>query len=282
METEITVQELQEKLLSKRREQGISETGHPTRSTSSALNDRVIRVPESAKNWKPSPRDEADPHPWDRPPVDGCACPACEGIREKERKELENQRLHPEEVLAHWGVPPKFIGASFETFVGGEAMKGKLHEAVAEKRDVLLMGSTGCGKTHLAAAMMRRVVVTSGTLYELARDPVALFLPVPELLMKIRSTFRTGSTETEETLLDRYSTKAPLILDDLGSERSTEWTESTLYLLIDRRSRDMRWTIVTTNLTMKEIENTMGARIASRLADMLVVANQLQDWRKKR
>ena len=109
-----------------------------------------------------------------------------------------------------------------------------------------------------------------------------MFVTVPELLFEIRQTFKDDSFESEKSIVDKYSGVSLLVLDDLGAEKTTEWAESTLYLIIDRRNRDEKWTIVTSNLTLPEIEQTLGARIASRLSDMKVVNIKLPDYRKKR
>ena len=74
--------------------------------------------------------------------------------------------------------------------------------------------------------------------------------------------------DTEQDVLDKYSKCDLLLLDDLGSEKVSDFTIQSLYLVIDRRNRDLRPTIVTTNLSLEEIETQIDARMASRLADM--------------
>jgi DNA replication protein DnaC len=73
-----------------------------------------------------------------------------------------------------------------------------------------------------------------------------------------------------------------LCLDDLGAEKTTEYAITTLYLIIDRRIRNEMQTIITTNLSLDEIEATLGARIASRLAEMKIIKINMPDYRKKR
>jgi DNA replication protein DnaC len=83
-----------------------------------------------------------------------------------------------------------------------------------------------------------------------------------------------------------YSTiyrKPFLVLDDLGAEKDSEHALTTLYLIIDRRNRDELPTVVTTNYTPDEIESRLGARIASRLADMKTISlMKICDYRKRR
>lgn len=58
-----------------------------------------------------------------------------------------------------------------------------------------------------------------------------------------------------------------LIIDDLGTERTTAWTEEQLHRLLDQRGRERRRTIVTTNLTSAQVEERYDSRIADRLLD---------------
>lgn len=58
-----------------------------------------------------------------------------------------------------------------------------------------------------------------------------------------------------------------LIIDDLGVERTTSWTEEQLHRLLDQRGRERRRTIVTTNLTSAKVEARYDSRIADRLLD---------------
>lgn len=112
-------------------------------------------------------------------------------------------------------------------------------------------------------------------------ERVGLFVTVPELLLEIRKSF--GKEDQDESkIVDKYSNVSLLILDDLGAEKCSEWAEATLYIIIDRRNRDEMMTIVTSNLSLPEIEQHLGARIASRLSDMKVINIKMPDYRKKR
>lgn len=208
-------------------------------------------------------------------------CDGCTADKDRAKKKLQEQKEHPEIILSSWGVPKRHLQASFENYNGGDEAKRYLVEASKKNQDVLLCGKTGCGKTHLAVATLRGKIERATKPFREYKKQ-ALFITVPELLFEIRQTFRDDSYETEKSIVDTYSTVPLLILDDLGAEKATEWGESTLYLIIDRRNREQMWTIVTSNLTLSEIEQSLGARIASRLSDMKVVNIKLPDYRKKR
>lgn len=267
MATEITAEQIQDKLISQRRKLGISETGIPTQSITRLQNSNLT------KDWKPFSNVEEIYYPCgERRDYQFCkVADKLEGIYK--------QAANPEKYLALWQVPKKYLHSSFDNFQGGESVKKICQERVKKQEDVLLTGQTGCGKTHLAVSMMREFIVKSTVKFD---DGTAVFfITVPELLLEIRQSFNNPNT-SEGSVVEKYSRAPFLILDDLGAEKTTEWAESTLYLIIDRRNRNMKWTIVTTNLSLKEIENNLGARIASRLSDMKIINIKLPDYRKKR
>ena len=208
--------------------------------------------------------------------------------REKEIKEnMKNLAERVPHYMAMAGIPPKFINGSFDTFIGNDKLVAELSKH--ENENIVLFGNTGCGKTHLAVALVRNAFIKN-TNYLLALDwggkihhvKIILFKPVPDLLLEIRQSFRDGSETSEEDIIKKYCSADLLVLDDLGSEKTSEYSITTLYIIIDRRDRELRPTIITTNLSQKEIEERLGARIASRLAGMKNIKINMPDYRKKR
>jgi DNA replication protein DnaC len=170
--------------------------------------------------------------------------------------------------LRHVGVPGLYGACTFDTYLGNDKLVNRLKKSIDDGGDVVLRGNTGCGKTHLGVAMMRG---------EMEHD--ALFITVPDLLLKIRASFN-GEGTTEDAIIREYAEIPLLMLDDMGAEKSTEFSITTLYIILDRRIRDCRRTIITTNLSKEEIEKTFGARIASRLAGMENIKINMPDRRR--
>jgi len=119
---------------------------------------------------------------------------------------------------------------------------------------LIFQGVNGCGKTHLAAAIAN---------YRQAQGHGVLFVVVSDLLDRVRSTFSPDS----RTSYDEYSEKlkrAPLlILDDFGEHSATPWAQEKLYQLINHRYNARLPMVITTCLTLDEIET----RISSRMVD---------------
>jgi len=190
-------------------------------------------------------------------------------IAEAER--LKHIRTHPEHLLKKCGVPPKYLNCSFDSFIGNDKLVLECKKDIDQ--GIFLTGKTGCGKTHLAVAMLR----------ELAKeDKPSMFKNVSELLLEIRGSFREGSETTEQELVEKYSAAPVLVLDDLGSEKSSEFAINTLYIIINHRDQELLPTIITSNLTLEQVETKLNARIASRVSGTRNIKINMQDYRKKR
>ena len=143
------------------------------------------------------------------------------------------------------------------------------------KEGLFLHGARGTGKTHLMAALTREIIFNAPPLQahqEFYRDHeyTPVFVSTPELLMRIRDCYNNDDV-SEKELLSEYGNREILMLDDLGAEKPTEWVLQTLYLIIDRRYRNMKRTIISSNYTLDQIAKRLDDRISSRIAGMCQV-----------
>ncbi len=119
---------------------------------------------------------------------------------------------------------------------------------------LMLEGTYGCGKTHLAAAVGNE---------RLQRGDVVLFITVPDLLDHLRGTFAPSSETSYDETFERIRNAPLLILDDLGAESSSSWAKEKLFQLLNHRYSHRLPTVVTTNVDLE----TLDPRIRSRLLD---------------
>lgn len=126
----------------------------------------------------------------------------------------------------------------------------------ASSHSLLFKGGTGLGKTHLSLAIAREVIQKGfGVIYISAQSLAAAL--EKERFQK----FDPEETGTEEQL----NTCDLLILDDLGTEFHTAYTDAVLYSIVNTRMLSGKPTIISTNLTLQELEKTYSERFASRI-----------------
>jgi DNA replication protein DnaC len=183
--------------------------------------------------------------------------------------------------LADANIPKRYLHCTFENFA---AYNPSLEQALEQARRVpgrfpaasnlreqgrglLLEGPPGVGKTHLAVAVLKQVMDASG-----ARG---MFYDTRDLLRIIRSTYDPSIRATELDILRPVMNADLLVLDDLGAEKTSEWVEETMNLIVNTRYNERRLTIFTSNyLDIPDDSDPnsllfrIGFRMRSRLHEM--------------
>lgn len=124
----------------------------------------------------------------------------------------------------------------------------------AKKNFLLLSGASGCGKTHIVAAMMEWII-TEFNHYRIWKEY--------ELMKRIREGIDKGWEPTDT--LSRLIDDDLIVVDDLGSQLHNEWREKMMFELLDIRYNSMKPTIFTTNLDYQGFKSVYGMRITDRL-----------------
>ena len=202
-------------------------------------------------------------------PVDGA-----DGVRRVVRCDCWREQVGHAR-LAEANIPKRYLHCTLGNFTAyNESLQGAVAKAkrVAEEfpvvaRGLFLEGQPGVGKTHLAVAVLKQVIQTTGA--------HGLLYDTRELLRVIRSTYDPSIRTTELQILRPVMTADLLVLDDLGAEKTSEWVEETMNLIVNTRYNERKLTIFTSNfldIPDDEDPNTLifriGHRMRSRLHEM--------------
>jgi DNA replication protein DnaC len=173
-----------------------------------------------------------------------------------------------------------------------------VEEYPIDRTGLLLVGTIGVGKTHLAIGIIKELVRSKGI--------ACLFCDYRELLKQIQNSYNDTVKATELDVLRPVFETDVLVLDELGAVKPTEWVWDTVSLILNTRYNDDRTTIITTNyrnLVERErpgnvrstspeatkyaseketLGDRIGDRMRSRLHEMCrIVTMEGQDYRER-
>lgn len=218
----------------------------------------------------------------------------CQCFYEKRRKSLLEAAM----------IPPRYKECSFNSFhidssdqndlgldpyrtqisiqwakEASESYTRQFSLAKADQKGLLFMGPCGIGKTHLAVAIIKDLILKKGI--------QCLFYDFRDLLKEIQRSYKEDSPITESSVLEPVLNTQVLLLDELGTAKMTDWMSDMLTYILNQRYIDKLQTIITTNwLDVPSQEGTLEDRIGPRLRSRLYEMCKLyevagQDYRRK-
>ncbi|MBQ6709057.1 MAG: ATP-binding protein [Clostridia bacterium] len=126
----------------------------------------------------------------------------------------------------------------------------------SKSESIFMYGATGLGKTHLSLAIAGEVIKKGyGVIYGSAQN----------LLSKLENERFGRATADDVAAEDAVLECDLLIIDDLGAEFTTSFTVAAVYNIINTRILEGKPTIISTNLSLKELEDKYTQRITSRI-----------------
>jgi len=245
-------------------------------------------------------------------------CPLCEGTGWRNLGTSTERRvtrcdctLHArnERLLTQARIPKRYEHCELSNFEFEGAHRGLAPARMAVCRFVeeyhptqdntglLLIGTIGVGKTHLAVGIIKQLIATKGI--------GCVFYDYRELLKEIQNSYNSSVQATELELLRPVFEAEVLVLDELGAVKPTEWVWDTVSLILNTRYNDNRTTIITTNFPddppgrtggggenervramRSNRDETLGDRIGERMRSRLhemcrIIRMEGEDFRQK-
>ena len=162
-------------------------------------------------------------------------------------------------VLQKTGVPKRFLNPKSNI--------AKLDL----RRGYYFHGPVGTGKTDMAVSVLKNIILNTEPVFEYGvyklPENLAIFTSVPVMLLDIRSAFKSENAD-ESALIKKYVKPEVLVMDDLGTEKASEWVMQTLYVIINSRYEEEKQTLITSNNSLEEIRKNLNDKMASRITAM--------------
>lgn len=128
------------------------------------------------------------------------------------------------------------------------------------EKSLYITGSCGVGKTVLMAGIVKELV---------RQNKRVEWYSYPELIMNLQNLYRKDTDDTAFDVAEKIAEfSGTLCIDDLGAEKITDFVRQTTYYIINKREQECLHTIITSNFTLREIDDQIDPRIGSRIAGM--------------
>lgn len=130
----------------------------------------------------------------------------------------------------------------------------------ANTNGLIIMGESGVGKTHLAASIANKLI---------ENDKIVLMGRLTTLLDMIKETFK-DNTKSENELIELYSNVDMIIIDDLGTEKISNWALEKLYTIIENRNENRLPIIITTRFDKQGLIERFSQSQDKQLVDAII------------
>ena len=202
------------------------------------------------------------------------SCMECESERnhfidsEILRIEDEKKAKAIEDKILNCGVSKRNLNKTFDTYIAStdEQTKAKaLYKGFADSvcndaiaKSLIVCGSVGTGKTHLASSTVHQIV-NNGKTCELIK--------IIDLIRQFKSTWSKDNDSTEESFLNYYTKIPALIIDEVGVQFGSDTEKMIIFDIIDGRYNNMLPTALISNLALPDVQELIGERAIDRMRE---------------
>ena len=118
-------------------------------------------------------------------------------------------------------------------------------------------GEKGLGKTHCLVCMAKRFIKRVGGFS-------CKYIKASDIFLDIRDTYSPNSLKTEKQIIELYRGVKYLFIDDIGSGSNSNAERNALLQILDGRQRNLKLTMLTSNMDIDSLGKHIGEREASR------------------
>lgn len=204
-------------------------------------------------------------------------CAQCEVEREAEESRRADQekaeqarkdaRRLRDYHLQNSLIPPRFSGKDFDGYLPtGDKAKATLvvcrayaEEFRKDSPSLILCGHAGSGKTHLACAIARHIIVNHGS--------SALFMKTAQAVRRVKETYSRDSKVSEQEAINGFRSPDLLILDEVGVQFGSDAEKNILFEIVNERYEAMKPTILISNLAITALTDYVGERVVDRMKE---------------
>lgn len=181
---------------------------------------------------------------------------------EIKRQEEEQEKRERIERYKKSGVPERYYTESLDTYQVTNEMQKAAAQAIGEFlikikcgafRTLVLIGTAGTGKTHLACGVVRAYG--------------GKFANAPDIVEEIRRAKSFSADQTEKQIIDSYSHKSLLVIDEIGRGIAATDEKYMLYQIINARYNTRKPTVLISNFTKADFLKYIGVAAADRLVE---------------